>query len=73
MTTELKLTLRQQQCLYWSWEGKTAPWIATKLNVSTKTVNFHLQELYIKLQCTNKIEACRIALYFKLITPNMFK
>jgi LuxR family transcriptional regulator len=52
-----KITARERDVLGWSAAGKTAFEIAVILNVSQRTVNFHIANLLVKLNASNKVEA----------------
>jgi LuxR family transcriptional regulator len=52
-----RLSTRETEVLKWSAEGKTASDIATILNLSERTVNFHVSSAIKKLGVTNKISA----------------
>ncbi|MFD1198391.1 LuxR family transcriptional regulator [Brucella gallinifaecis] len=54
---EVNLTLREREILRWTSEGKTAEIIGTILNISTRTVNFHISNLLTKLVAVNKVQA----------------
>lgn len=51
------LSLREVEVLKWSAKGKTAADIGTILNLSPRTVNFHIGGAIKKLGVTNKISA----------------
>jgi LuxR family transcriptional regulator len=51
------LSTRETEVLKWSAEGKTASDIATILNLSERTVNFHVSSAIKKLGVNNKISA----------------
>lgn len=52
-----RLSPREIEVLKWSAEGKTAAVIATILNLTERTVNFHVNSAIKKLGVTNKISA----------------
>ncbi|WP_347902134.1 autoinducer binding domain-containing protein [Pseudomonas purpurea] len=52
-----RLSPREIEVLKWSAEGKTAAVIATILNLTERTVNFHVNSSIKKLGVTNKISA----------------
>lgn len=52
-----ELTAREKECLLWTAEGKTAYEISKILKISESTVNFHLKNITIKLDCANKTHA----------------
>ena len=61
------ITAREREVLLWTAEGKTAYEIGKILDVTTRTVNFHVQNLLIKLRATNKIQATIKAEKFGLL------
>jgi LuxR family transcriptional regulator len=54
---ERRLSSREVEVLKWSAEGKTASDIATILNLSERTVNFHVSSAIKKMGVNNKISA----------------
>jgi LuxR family quorum-sensing system transcriptional regulator SolR len=52
-----KITTREHDILSWSAAGKTASEVSMILNISTRTVNFHIVNLLAKLNASNKVEA----------------
>jgi len=52
-----ELTVREKECLLWTAGGKTAYEIAAILKISESTINFHLKNAAIKLDCVNKTHA----------------
>lgn len=65
---QVTLTLREQEILKWSGDGKTADEIATILSLSVGTVNFHLRNAMTKLDAPNKIAAIVKAIYLRLFS-----
>ncbi|WP_414500871.1 LuxR C-terminal-related transcriptional regulator [Zymobacter sp. IVIA_12111.31 C1] len=63
----ITLTLREQEILKWSGDGKTAEEIAIILSLSVGTVNFHLRNAMLKLDAPNKISAIVKAIYLRLL------
>ena len=51
------LTERERQCLYWASHGKSARDIGGILNLSERTVKFHLQNVRAKLDVATTIQA----------------
>jgi len=51
------LTPRESEVLCWTGEGKTACEIGQILNISERTVNFHVNNVLLKLNATNKVQA----------------
>ncbi len=64
------LTAREREVLCWTGEGKTACEIGQILNISERTVNFHVNNILDKLAATNKVQAVVKAIAMGLIeTP----
>lgn len=63
----LELTRREKEILHWALAGKTAAQTAERLAISTRTVNFHIEELLYKLGAANKTQAVARALMLHLI------
>ncbi len=57
------LSKRQTECLYYLVRGFTAPEIATRLGLSKRTVESHLDETKHKLACNSKSELIAKAIY----------
>lgn len=55
--SQAKLSDREKEVLRWTAEGKTSGEISEILNLSERTVNFHVANAIIKLNCTNKTAA----------------
>lgn len=70
-TTE-DLTAREAECLRWAADGKTSWEIAQLLNVSERTVNFHLNNSMLKLDVSNRQHAIAKAVLRGLINPRPF-
>lgn len=64
-----ELTAREKECLLWGAEGKTAWEIGQILNISERTVTFHLQNACQKLNVTSRQQAIASAISLGLITP----
>lgn len=62
-----ELTLREKEILKWTADGKTSAAIASTMNLSTNTVNFHLKNAIKKLDASNKVSAVARAIMLKLI------
>lgn len=54
------LTPKEQQVLRWSAAGKTVPELAIIMNISERTVSFHVTNILEKLKVTSKIQAAVI-------------
>ncbi|MBV1927884.1 MAG: helix-turn-helix transcriptional regulator [Gammaproteobacteria bacterium] len=63
------LTKRQQEVLFWIKEGKTAWDISQLLVVSERTVNFHLDNIFKKLEAVNRPHAVARAISYGLLEP----
>ncbi|MFN7098238.1 MAG: helix-turn-helix transcriptional regulator, partial [Gammaproteobacteria bacterium] len=50
----IDLTNRETECLFYTIRGKTSKAIAHILNISSKTVEFHIENLKTKFQCHSK-------------------
>ncbi|WP_445361471.1 autoinducer binding domain-containing protein [Microbulbifer sp. EKSA005] len=70
-THEFKLTSREKQCLFWACEGKTAWEISQIINVTERTVLFHLNNVTKKLGAANRQHAVSLAMRHGIITPNI--
>lgn len=66
------LTHREQECLRWVADGKTSWEIAHMLNVSERTVNFHLNNVMLKLDVCSRQHAVGKAAFQGLIHPQHF-
>jgi len=62
-----ELTAREIECLLWSAEGKTALEISMIIQITESTVNFHLKNAVVKLDCNNKTHAVAKAILLGLI------
>lgn len=52
-----RLTAREREVLRWTGEGKTSYEVGKILNISERTVNFHVNNVLAKLAATNKVQA----------------
>ena len=66
-TEPVKLTKREIEVLTLVIEGKSSKEVADMLYVSKRTVDFHLANIYDKLQVTNRVQAFRRATRLGLI------
>lgn len=64
------LTPREREIMSFSAEGKSIPAIAAILSVSGNTVNFHLKNIYAKLDVSTRQTAVVKAIRLGLITPS---
>lgn len=62
LSVKLKITERESQVLYWIANGKTNREIAEILEMSPRTVNKHLEQIFPKLGVENRTSAAGIAL-----------
>jgi LuxR family quorum-sensing system transcriptional regulator SolR len=65
--TGVTLTAREREVLSWTGEGKTAYEIGQILSISERTVNFHVNNVLLKLGATNKVQAVVKAIAMGLI------
>ncbi len=63
----IHLTKREQEVLALVIEGKSSKEVAEDLYVSKRTVDFHLANIYEKLQVSNRVQAFRRATSLGLI------
>jgi DNA-binding NarL/FixJ family response regulator len=63
------LNEREIECLTWSARGKTSPEIAQIVNISKRTVNFHIENACRKLNVATRTEAVVKATSGRLIEP----
>jgi len=61
---------REQECLLWAAEGKTTWETAQILNISERTVLFHMQNAMKKLDAANKSHAVARAICYGIISPS---
>lgn len=66
-----RLTQREKECLLWAAEGKTTWETAHILNISERTVTFHMQNASSKLNVSNRQHAIARAVSQALITPQL--
>lgn len=64
---EFNLTKREIEVLEYIARGETYQQIADKIFVSPKTVRKHIENIYLKLQVHNKVDAVRLALDKKIV------
>ncbi|MDA8085212.1 MAG: response regulator transcription factor [Nitrospiraceae bacterium] len=63
------LTLKEREVLSLVSKGFTNKQIAEMMKISPSTVNVHLDHIYRKLGCSNRVEACFIGLKKGLFPP----
>lgn len=66
--TLAQLNSREKEVLQWTADGKTSSEIGQILNISTATVNFHINKSLTKLNSVNKTQAVVKAVVLGLIT-----
>lgn len=62
------LTSREKEVLRWTAEGKTAGEVAQILNMSERTVNFHINNIVVKFGASNKTQAAVKAAALGMLT-----
>jgi len=67
--SKVELTQRERQCLLWATEGKTTWETSQILNISERTVTFHLQNVQGKLGAGNRQQAVARAVSLGIIEP----
>lgn len=67
------LTKREVEVLTLVIEGHSSKEVADMLYVSKRTVDFHLANIYDKLQVSNRVQAFRRATRLGLISPAMME
>ncbi|MDH5408194.1 MAG: LuxR family transcriptional regulator [Gammaproteobacteria bacterium] len=65
------LTDREKECLLWTTEGKTSWEVSQIINISERTVVFHLNNAMKKLNVVNKQHAVARAISLGQITPQL--
>ncbi len=66
-SSAVRLTAREKEVLHWLKEGKSTWDISVILAISQDTVNFHLKNIYRKLNTGSRAHAVAVALGMKLI------
>lgn len=64
---EFNLTKREIEILEFIAKGETYQQIADKTFISPKTVRKHIENIYLKLQVHNKVDAVRLAMEKKIV------
>ncbi|WP_339720421.1 response regulator [uncultured Paraglaciecola sp.] len=62
LKSKLSITSRESEVLYWLSNGKTNKEIAIILNIGSRTVNKHLEQVFSKLGVENRTTAAGIAI-----------
>ena len=68
--TEIRITVRERECLRWCAEGKTSDEIAIILSLSTHTVNHYLISATKKLNAVNRMHAITTAVRLGILDIN---
>jgi len=61
LMTIFKLTLRESEVLYWATKGKTSRDIGDVLGSSPRTINKHLEHVFVKLGLETRTVAAALA------------
>lgn len=69
----LSLTPREQEILTWVAEGKSNEDTATILGLAPRTVAFHMNNIFTRLEVTNRQMAVVKAIRYGLISPKLVK
>jgi DNA-binding NarL/FixJ family response regulator len=69
VSEESPLTKREQEILFHVSQGFTNREIASALNISEKTIEFHLKTVFQKTEADSRTEAVKNALTRKWISP----
>ncbi len=64
-----RLTSKEREILRYLVKGNSNKEIASFMKISPGTVNAHLDKIYMKLGCTNRVAACFLALKNGLFLP----
>jgi len=67
LAPEVSLTNREAEVIRWTADGKTSYEISVILGIAERTVNFHLNNVMVKLNSHNKISATVKAIVLSLI------
>lgn len=70
---QVHLTPREREILSYSAEGKSIAAISAILSIAWDTVNFHLKNIYRKLDVSTRQTAVVKAIRLGLITPNLVR
>lgn len=69
----ISLTRRELEVLTLVVEGHSSKEVADMLYVSKRTVDFHLANIYDKLQVSNRVQAFRRATRLGLLNPSLLE
>lgn len=67
--TELSLSLRESEILYWCATGKTYPEVASILQLTVSTIKFHMSKIVKKLGVKNAKHAISLSVEIGIISP----
>lgn len=67
-----RLSVRERDCLRWASDGKTSWEISKLLNISERTVNFHLDNSAAKLKAVSRQHAIAKAIALRILNPHPF-
>tara|TARA_R110002072_G_scaffold238329_1_gene395695 strand:+ start:31791 stop:32528 length:738 start_codon:yes stop_codon:yes gene_type:complete len=68
---QFELTKRERECMFWACEGKTTWEISKIIDISERTVLYHLNNSTKKLGAINRQHAVAISINRGLIKPNL--
>lgn len=68
-SSQIDLSVREKECMLWAAEGKTTWEISKILNLSERTVIYHLQNVVEKMQVNNRTHAIVKAIASGVISP----
>lgn len=63
----LNITTREREVIKWLCNGKTSWEISSLFNISERTVNFHIGNIYLKLDVVNRSQAVAMAIRHGII------
>ncbi len=67
LTPQVDLTPRETEILYWTAQGLTNKQIAAQVQISPRTVKYHLDNVFIKLNASSRTEASIKAMQWGLL------
>jgi DNA-binding NarL/FixJ family response regulator len=69
---QLNITKRESEIMKYVFDGYKNREIAVKLSIAERTVEFHKQNIYIKLDVTNSVDLYKAALQLNLFSEKLF-